>query len=56
MPHHFGRFQRAAMAQVETFGAALHQTVQFVGDRFRIVFERRPDCVAREREAADQNA
>ncbi len=56
MPHNFGRFQRAAMAHVETFGAALHHAGQFARDRLRIVFEWRTDGMASERNAADQDA
>jgi hypothetical protein len=56
MPHHFGHFQRAAMAHVETFCAALHHAVQFAGDLLRVVFEWRTDGMAGERNAADQNA
>ncbi len=56
MPHNFGRFQRAAMAQVETFGTALHHAVQFAGDRLWVIFEWRADGMAGQRNAADQDA
>ncbi len=56
MPHHFGRFQRAAMAHVETFGAGLYHTVQFARDRLWVVFEWRPDGTAGERNTADQDS
>ena len=40
VPHDFGRLQGAAMAHVKAFGTALHHTLQFAGDRLRVIFAR----------------
>lgn len=55
MPHDFARFQGAAMAQVKTSGATFHHTVQFAGDRLRVVFKGRTDRMIRKRNSADQD-
>ena len=56
MPHYLGRFQGAAMAHIEAFGARAYQAFQFAGDRKRVVLEWGTFRAACQRDAAEQNS
>jgi hypothetical protein len=51
MPQNLRRPKGTAMPHMEAPDASLHEAFEFAGNRLRVIFERRPDGMAFERDA-----